>query len=561
MHARAKVPAARWATRLVSALVTALVGLALCAGPASAHTELLGSDPEQGSVLPSAPRTATLRFNEPIRVVAEAVTLLTAEGAELPSTATSVDTEVQVDLPGALAPGTYTLGWRVISADGHPVTGALVFSVGEASARAAAIPHDPATVRSTQVAIGVVQGLVYLGVFLAVGLVIFLRLLLPGAPAADHTRGRLLALARRGADVGFAASLLMLPLTTINQRGDGVTAIAQARSWEIDLGNPEPQAAILAFFGLALTVFTTGHRRLQVLLPVVGGAMALGSLALVGHSRSFGPSALVIASDVLHVLTGAVWLGGIVGLAVSLKYLGRMPDLALQTVGRFSTVAAGLLLTVGITGTLLTWRILGSFGAFVDTTFGRTLLVKLALVGLVVVTAAFNRWKLLPELRRRAGTGEGIAAAAVADRLRGMLRVEGLALVAVLLVTGVLVDRTPEPTGRSAAAATAPTSEVEGRAGDTVVTLTLDPARIGSNEVVLTVADRGGAPQTPYETPAISFVRGDLRIAGQSVAEQGPGTYGVTAVLPESGRWTAEVTVRLSEFESRVIPVRFRLAD
>ncbi|MFL6022819.1 MAG: copper resistance CopC/CopD family protein, partial [Marmoricola sp.] len=477
----------RTAARLVAALLLALVGLGLLAGPASAHTELLGSDPAAGAVVPQAPDQVTLTFNEPIRVVARAVHLFTAEGAELRSPATSVDSRVLVDLPGALAPGSYTLAWRVISADGHPVSGALVFSVGAPSSSVAPVVRASGS-GAVQVAISAVQALVYLGIFLAVGLIVFRQLLLPVEPAAEPVRSRLLTLARRGADVGFIASLLLLPLTTINQRGDRLVDLFAARSWEIDLGNPEPTAAIMAMFGLALAVTTSGNRRLQSVVPLAGGVLALSSLAVVGHSRSFGPQVLVIASDVTHVLAGSVWLGGLVGVAVTLRMLGESPGLAARTVGRFSAVAALLLVAVGASGTVLTWRILGSFHGFVDTSFGRTLLVKLSLVAVVVVLAGVNRWRLLPALSRDGASGGRSTGA----RLRRAVRIEGLLLIGVLAVTGVLVDRTPE-TGAAGPSRSVATARVDTATGTVRVRVALDPARVGSNTITIVLTDRTGS--------------------------------------------------------------------
>lgn len=540
----------RTTVRLVLAAVIALVGLVLGAGPASAHTELLRTDPAQGSVLATAPSTATLTFNEPIRVVREGVHLYAADGTDLPVTATSSDSRVAVDLPDRLD-GTVTLAWRVISADGHPVAGALSFSVGTPSARVAAAAVATRTPSSVRFAVTFVQVAVYLGIFVAVGLVVFLRLFLPRDPSADALRARLLRVARRGADVGMIASALLLPLTRINQRGDGLGAMFAARSWQVDLSQPEPQVAGLVFLGLGLCVATFGGGRIAAALPFAGATMALTSLALVGHTRSFGPPALVIGSDLVHLAAASVWLGGLIGLTLSLRHLGDTPSLAARTVSRFSTVAAGLLAAVAVTGSVLAWRILGSFTGFVSTDFGRTLLVKLGLVAVVLALAALNRWRLLPNVL----TAERDDHATATRKLRRTVRVEGLLLIAVLAVTGVLVDRSPEPT---AATASAPALfRATGEAAGTRVGLTLDPARIGSNRIGLVLTGGDGQPLTPYDEPVLTLVHDGLRLADLPLTDLGPGSFRAEVALPKAGRWTAEVTVRTGEFESRVIAIGF----
>ena len=58
-----------------------------------------------------------------------------------------------VDDPASLGRGTFVLGWFVVSADGHPISGSLSFSVGERSEEVAGIPETPTSsatvIRST----------------------------------------------------------------------------------------------------------------------------------------------------------------------------------------------------------------------------------------------------------------------------------------------------------------------------------------------------------------------------------------------------------------------------
>lgn len=116
----------------------ALASLALGAAPASAHASLIGSDPVDGATLASAPATVSFTFNEDIRdpayVVVDAGDQRVAEGqAEVD--ANVVTARVDAD---AVA-GTWTAAYRVVSVDGHAVTGEITFDV----AQGAAAPADP----------------------------------------------------------------------------------------------------------------------------------------------------------------------------------------------------------------------------------------------------------------------------------------------------------------------------------------------------------------------------------------------------------------------------------
>src|SRR5437667_458390 len=108
--------------RLVAGL--ALLLLAACfATEATAHASLLSVEPADGSVLAQAPKRLELRFSE--SVTAGAVNLIDAAGklrgdAAIDATADSV----VITLPEGLPQGTSIVSYRVISQDGHPVTGA-----------------------------------------------------------------------------------------------------------------------------------------------------------------------------------------------------------------------------------------------------------------------------------------------------------------------------------------------------------------------------------------------------------------------------------------------------
>ena len=136
---------------------------------ALAHASLIGSDPADNAVLARAPSQFTLTFSEPveplnIRIVGAGmvspVTGIARDGARL-----------VLSVPQALHDGAYVVSWRVISADGHPIGGALTFFVGN---KQAAVPQltDPegAPVR---IAIWLMRLLVYAGLFVGAGGALF----------------------------------------------------------------------------------------------------------------------------------------------------------------------------------------------------------------------------------------------------------------------------------------------------------------------------------------------------------------------------------------------------
>ena len=134
----------------------------MCA--ASAHATLIRSEPADGAVLDEAPQRLVLTFNEPVSPLV--LRLIAADGTATPlDRVTLADQTVTVDLPPALGDGSYVASWRVVSADGHPIGGSVVFSVGVAGA-AATRPPDAAPDRPLEAAIVIVRTLVYAGLFM-----------------------------------------------------------------------------------------------------------------------------------------------------------------------------------------------------------------------------------------------------------------------------------------------------------------------------------------------------------------------------------------------------------
>ena len=117
-------------SRLLGPLLSLL--LVLAAGPALAHASLLSAVPGDGSVVAEAPAALALAFNEPVSPIT--LSLIGPDGHDVPLTFTMDGPRVTMPTPQGLGHGTYALSWRVISADGHPVGGTTLFSIGAPSA-------------------------------------------------------------------------------------------------------------------------------------------------------------------------------------------------------------------------------------------------------------------------------------------------------------------------------------------------------------------------------------------------------------------------------------------
>lgn len=136
----------RTRTRLLAA-VGVMLGLltAAVALPAAAHDELLSSDPAADSTVDRLPTELTLTFSGVLidEPGANVVSVTDAAGTELADGSPVLDgTEVTQALTGA-SEGPITVVWRVVSSDGHPVSGEYSFVAGDADAAPSPAASEP----------------------------------------------------------------------------------------------------------------------------------------------------------------------------------------------------------------------------------------------------------------------------------------------------------------------------------------------------------------------------------------------------------------------------------
>ncbi|WP_190394207.1 copper resistance CopC family protein [Nocardiopsis quinghaiensis] len=138
----------RVAAALLAPLAAALV---LAPSPALAHDALTGSSPEDGQTLDSVPEEVVLTFsNAPMEGGSGSAVVVTGPDEETTyeeGEPAFDGTDVSVGLSTLDQAGEYTIGFRVVSSDGHPIQDTLTFSVTEEAVAAAApesVPEETA---------------------------------------------------------------------------------------------------------------------------------------------------------------------------------------------------------------------------------------------------------------------------------------------------------------------------------------------------------------------------------------------------------------------------------
>lgn len=541
---------------LLAVVCTLLLGPA---GSAAAHATLLSTDPVQNAVLDAAPERVTFTFNESVIGVPAGIRVFDATGAEIASSASVRGSHLFVDLDEEVADGTIVVLWRLVSEDGHPISGSLSFAVGAPSDVVDVPTTDADTATDAPPSLSLVRGLGYVGLLVAVGVAAFSVLFLPRSRLADTARTRLRPVARIATGVAALGWWLAVPLVALYQLGLPASAVTDSSTWS-SLAPAEYVVPAVVVTGLVLATGSlppsATPSRGRTASVLIGCALAVTAPAFTGHTRAATPEALVVGVDVLHLAAGALWLGGLVAIALVLGDLARSDSGAVM-LGRFSTWAAGLLAVLVVAGSFLAWRIAGTWDALLDSGYGALLLVKVLVALVAIAIAAWNRYSLMPRLR---------AAARRRDRGRPATLIvrtalaEAGVLIAVLAVTGFLVDRSPE----GDAAVTAVDGAGEGvresvRLDAVSAWITLDPPAVGPATLTITMTDAAGEPVEGYAAPQLSLATDEVDLGQVEVSSLGPGVYAGDVVLPTSGEWEVQVSLRTTEFDNPVGSVTFRV--
>jgi copper resistance protein C len=128
------------------ALGVLVAGLALTGAiPAAAHNELVGSTPADGATVAAAPQEVVLEFDQPVQAPFSQVAVLDTADGHHEQGDPLIDGVTITQRLDDLVPGTYRISYRLGSADGHPITGTLTFTVASPAPSTETTTSEPSS--------------------------------------------------------------------------------------------------------------------------------------------------------------------------------------------------------------------------------------------------------------------------------------------------------------------------------------------------------------------------------------------------------------------------------
>jgi copper transport protein len=554
----------------VSGRARVAIGLAAAAaalvvvGAASAHAYLVRTAPSASGILSGPPPDVSLTFDEAVEPRFAIVSVTDAGGrqqaTEHPARSPANPDTLVVPLRPHLPEGWYLVYWRAISVDGHPVQGAFTFAIGpnEGPAPQFVVPRISGSATTPRLVIA--RWLMFLTVMTAIGLFV-LRIAI-ARPLARRVDGSSLRAVSIAFVIVSALGLLAIPVYL-----DLATAIDSLHS-VFALGALVPLFRVTAFgrayvdLEICFALFCvaawialwvdrpTNPQRSIAELGAGTGALIAGAATLVipgvaGHAAQTAPRGLSLLLDWLHLVSGSVWIGGLIGLLVvwqSLPRKSRVAGLAV-CVPRFSNVAfvsVFVLLGSGIGATIIHMPTLASLW---QTSYGQAILVKSGLLAGAMVLGAVNLLHTKPRLATAGGGGAETGTTA-ARLLRRTVSTETLLVTAAIVAAAILSSLAP-PSTALAQAGSALAKVGPGRVAATLhkngydLQAVVTPNRaVATNSFELRLTKNGAPVRGANVTLGVAML--DMQMQNQlfRLSETRPGVYSLPApALVMVGHW------------------------
>ncbi len=519
---------------------------------ASAHAFIVDSNPTENEVLSTTPEKFYLQFNESIQSGFHSIVVLDSSGTKVPlenaeinkENNTIIETNIKENLPNGL----YTLQWKAVSADGHPVQGVIPFSIGTSQNKAS----DVKAVTSSYMPkadLLFIRWLLYTSFALYIGGMIFNLFIVKTKQVEVYKpitskSDRVIWFASLGM---FVSLLLNFPLQTRIDAGVSWLEAFNPNLLNVTLNQTSFGTIwfiqMLCVVGLLVAVYI-GKRRGSLtsykywILSVVFFVAILVAKSLTSHAAASNYKIIAIPLDFLHLLAASIWIGSLIYIAIFLPISrkAQMKDhekeLYWHSIHRFSSIAfiaTAVLLLTGIYGGL---AYIPTLHSFIHTYYGKALIGKIILFVIMLIFGAIHFFK-----SKKHGN----------KALTRSIYFEFGIGVIVMILAALLTNL---PTAISSPGPFKQTVVLDNK---NTATLQISPNVAGVNSFKIVLKDPFGKPISDVEQAQLTFTNlsANLKENTINISEKTQGIYQTKGMyINMAGKWKVKVHILTKSLDS-----------
>lgn len=533
--------------RLGAWLFIACVLIILIPKSASAHAYIVKSNPAENEALKKAPAVVQIEFDEDIQVSSfNTLYVRDTSGKRVDLKDANIDKKnkklLEAGLKENLKNGLYSIQWKVISADGHPIQGVIPFRIGLAEAGV-----DDVKVEEMgyvpQIDMIMERGILYTSFSLFIGVLFFNLIMYKGNATSVRSRSKNIIWISL---FGILISLLFnLPLQA---------KINADVSW-LEAFNPLllKETLQLSVFGyiwitqmtlisslIIVTYFAMRREKLSSFqvwsVPIVLFIGILVMKAFNSHAYGLKFKDIAVVMDFLHLFAASLWIGGLSSIILLLRKEDDKWSKYWDMIKRFSPWATGAVIVILITGLFNSTFFIPTIHSLFDTKYGLALLVKMLLFIFMGILG------IIHYVKGRMRAEQGLGATVKVEFIIGII-----IFVIVAFMTNVQTPPMP-PTG--------PFTESKQLDNGYEMTLNVSPNRVGQNIFHITLKDENGQPVTDMEQIILTTQSLDMNMGKGSfkVSAVSPGEYEAEGMyINMTGNWNIQVhglTKSLDSFDT-----------
>lgn len=388
-----------------------------------AHALLEKATPAPDSQLKSPPNEIVLMFNERLEKELYSIKVFNENGEIVSSGKTEMSKDqksIKQSLP-TLPNGNYAITYSILSADGHPIKGSYVVTIGEDTVRndMAEVDLENEENKSAFYSIfhSVVKIVYYFALLLTSGWIIW--------GTKDKIKLGELKSGFRKTSIYLQVFLLISTFVMGVIQLIGLLESWNVREvWDILSGT---SFGVFWFISILLSVlgFFILHRFKWI--DLLWAFMILSVKSINGHAMAFEPPIRTISIDIIHLVAAALWAGGLFYILI---YWKKQKEHVKEFLPVFSKAALISILALIVTGVASTLIFLPKVQYLFVTQWGIMLLIKVALVLFVILVGSILRYIMKKKKE---------------DVIRRLLIIDFSLMVVILVIVGIFTQLSPLP--------------------------------------------------------------------------------------------------------------------